>query len=104
MTLFAGGPIEEFCYGDGNPGCPGIVVGAAEPPAPLAMGNADLKVRITVASDDHLEIFNAVNGRATGVDGTSYKVRGTADLVVEDGAPVDDPRVFVGFKLTEIRR
>ena len=45
-----------------------------------------------------------MNGKATGTDGTEYKVRGTADLVVKDGIPVGDPREFVGFKLTEIRR
>ena len=143
VTLFAGGPLEEFCVTD--PGtaplrvfpradgtvdlkvndkdqpiylyhndtndippwldaiCPGIGEGDA-PPVPFATGDADLKVRITVFSDDHLKIFNSVNGKATGTDGTAYKVRGTADLVVEDGAPVGDPRDFVGFKLTEIRR
>jgi len=146
VTLFAGGPIEEFC--DDNPGtaplrvfpradgtvdlkvndkdqpiylyettfndgdyipmwldaiCPGIGAGD-EPPVPFATGDADLKVRITVVSDDNLKIFNSVNGKATGTDGTEYKVRGTADLVVEDGAPVGDPRDFAGFKLTEIRR
>ena len=83
--------------------CPGIAGGDA-PPVPFAMGAADLKVRITVISDDHLEIFNSVSGKATGTDGTEYKVRGTADLVVENGMPLGDPRDFVGFKLTEIRR
>ncbi|MDH3308319.1 MAG: hypothetical protein OEO77_12475 [Acidimicrobiia bacterium] len=83
--------------------CPGIADGDA-PPEPFAMGEADLKVRITVVSDDRLEIFNSVNGKATGTDGTGYKVRGTADLIVENGAPLGEPREFVGFKLTEIRR
>lgn len=144
VALFAGGEIEEFCYGD--PGtapqrvflrkdgvvdlkvnvkdqpiylyrtefndiptwlgeiCPGIVTDGDTPPAPFATGVADLKVRITVVSEDRQEIFNSVNGKATGTDGTEYKVRGTADLVVEGGVPVGDPREFVGFKLTEIRR
>ncbi|MFC6285784.1 hypothetical protein ACFP3Q_01020 [Nocardioides sp. GCM10027113] len=83
--------------------CPGIAEGDA-PPQPFATGQADLKVRISVISDDLLEIFNSVNGKAMGTDGTEYKVRGTADLVVENGVPVGDPRDFVGFKLTEIRR
>ena len=83
--------------------CPGIGAGD-EPPVPFATGSADLKVRITVVTDDHLKISNSVSGKATGTDGTAYKVRGTADLVVVDGAPVGDPRDFVGFKLTEIRR
>lgn len=83
--------------------CPGIAGGDA-PPEPFAAGDADLKVRITVVSDNLLEISNSVNGKATGTDGTEYKVRGTADLVVENGVPLGDPREFVGFKLTEIRR
>ena len=143
VALFAGGRIEEFCFGDPgtaplrvflrNDGtvdlkvndkdqpiflydtefndiptwlgaiCPGIA-GGDTPPEPFAMGDADLKVRITVVSDDLLEIFNSVNGKAIGTDGTEYKVRGTADLIVENGVPLGDPREFVGFKLTEIRR
>jgi len=143
VALFAGGRIEEFCFGDPgtaplrvflrNDGtvdlkvndkdqpiflydtefndiptwlgaiCPGIA-GGDTPPEPFATGDADLKVRITVVSDDLLEIFNSVNGKATGTDGTEYKVRGTADLIVENGVPLGDPREFVGFKLTEIRR
>ena len=83
--------------------CPGIVDGDP-PPEPFATGTADLRVRSSVISDDVVEIFNSVNGKATGIDGTDYKVRGTADLIVENGAPVGDPRDFVGFKLTEIRR
>lgn len=83
--------------------CPTIAAGDP-PPAPFATGEGDLKVRISVVSDSVQEIFNSVNGTATGTDGTEYKVRGTADLVVQDGVPVGDPRDFVGFKLTEIRR
>lgn len=143
VALFAGGRIEEFCFGDPgtaplrvflrNDGtvdlkvnekdqpiylyytqfndiptwleaiCPGIAAGDA-PPEPFATGEADLKVRITVVSDDLVEIFNSVNGKATGTDGTEYKVGGMADLIVENGEPLGDPREFVGFKLTEIRR
>ncbi len=144
VALFAGGSIEEFCFGDPgtaplrvflrNDGtvdlkvndkdqpiflydtefndiptwleaiCPGIIEDGDAPPEPFARGDADLKVRITVVSDDLLEIFNSVNGKATGTDGTEYKVRGTADLIVENGVPLGDPREFVGFKLTEIGR
>jgi hypothetical protein len=143
VALFAGGPIEEFCFGDPgtaplrvflrNDGtvdlkvndkdqpiylyhtefndipswldaiCPGIAGGGAAP-EPFATGEADLKVRTTIVSDDLVEVFNSVNGEAAGTDGTEYKVRGTADLVVENGVPLGDPSEFVGFKLTEIRR
>ena len=84
--------------------CPGIIEEGDTPPEPFATGDADLKVRISLISEDLVEVFNSVNGKATGTDGTEYKVRGTADLVVKDGIPVGDPREFVGFKLTEIRR
>jgi hypothetical protein len=84
--------------------CPGIVTGEAAPPQPFATGSGDLKVRISLISEDLVEVVNSVNGKATGTDGTEYKVRATADLVVVDGVPVGDPRDFIGFKLTEIRR
>jgi hypothetical protein len=143
IALFAGGPIEEFCFGDPgtaplrvffkNDGtvdlkvndksqpiylyetefndipmwldalCPGIDNGDT-PPESFASGEADLKVRFSILSESVIEIFNSVNGKATGTDGTHYKVRGTADLVVVDGVPQGDPAEFVGFKLTEIRR
>lgn len=143
VALFAGGPIEEFCFGDPgtasqrlflrNDGtvdlkvndkdqaiylyeteyndiptwlgeiCPAIATGGPAPEA-FATGEADLKVRISILSDDLLEIFNSVNGKAVGTDGTEYKVMGSADLVVENGVPLGDPSEFVGFKLTEIRR
>ena len=83
--------------------CPGILQGDS-PPEPFATGEADLKVRVSLVSDDLVEVSNSVNGKATGTDGTEYKVRATADLVVVDGAPQGDPRDFIGFKLTEIRR
>jgi hypothetical protein len=83
--------------------CPGIAEGAAAP-EPFASGMADTKVRISEGTGDRVEIFNSVNGKATGTDGTSYKVRGTADYVVEGGELVGDPRDLVGFKLIEIGR
>lgn len=143
IALFAGGPIEDICFGDPgtaplrvffkNDGtvdlkvndkeqpiflyetefndiptwldavCPGIA-GGADAPDPFASGTADLKVRISDLGGGDVEIFNSVNGKATGTDGTEYKVRGTADLVLKAGVPQGDPKEFVGFKLTEIRR
>ena len=84
--------------------CASIIGGGEAPPEPFAAGEADLKVRITVVSADRAEVFNSVNGKATGTDGTEYKVRGSADLSVEGGIPVGDPRDFVDFTLREIRR
>lgn len=94
---FDGAPpwIEQVCadYFDGGPA-----------PEPFASGTADLKVRTSVVSEDYVDVFNSVNGKATGIDGTEYKVRAWADLVVENGAPVGDPADFVGFELNEIKR
>jgi hypothetical protein len=73
-------------------------------PQPFASGIADLKVRVSVVSENLVDVFNSVNGTATGTDGREYKVRAWADLIVEDGVPVGDPADFVGFQLTEIRR
>jgi hypothetical protein len=73
-------------------------------PEPFASGTADLKIRVSVLSPTLVDVSNSVNGKATGTDGTEYKVRGWADLIVENGIPVGDPADFVGFKLTEIGR
>lgn len=83
--------------------CP-LIGDGQSPPVPFADGTANLKVRFSILSESVIEISNSVNGKATGTDGTHYKVRGTADLVVENGVPLGDPRDFVGFKLTKIKR
>ena len=44
-----------------------------------------------------------MNGKATGTDGTEYKVHGSADLIVENEQPVGNPEDFVGFELREIK-
>lgn len=73
-------------------------------PMPFASGTADLKVRISLISEDLVDVFNSVNGKAVGSDGREYKVRASADVIVEGGVPVGDPEDFVSFELTEIRR
>jgi hypothetical protein len=97
--LDAVGPewIQEVCadFFDGDP--------ATTVPEPFASGTANLKVRISIISDNLVDVFNSVNGKATAEDGTEYKVRGSADLVVKDGAPVGDPTEFVSLQVTEIR-
>lgn len=87
--------IDAFCadFFAGNP-----------VPEPLAEGTADLKVRISIITDDLVDVFNSVNGELVASDGTEYRVRASADLVVENGVPVGDPADFVSLDLTEIRR
>lgn len=81
-----------------------VVCGGGLDPKPFASGTADLKVRISVLSESTVDVFNSVNGKATGTDGTEYKVRGSADLTVVNGMPVGDPADFVSFDLKEIKR
>ena len=73
-------------------------------PAPDAIGSADLKVRISIISEDLVDVFNSVNGELVASDGTEYRVRASADFVVENGVLLGDPADFVSLKLTEIRR
>lgn len=72
-------------------------------PEPFASGTAHLKVRLTI-DGNVVDVFNSVNGIAVGDDGTAYKVRAWADLVVVDGVPQGNPEDFVGTKIVEIRR
>lgn len=72
-------------------------------PEPFASGEADLKVRNGI-DGDVVDVFNSVNGTATGVDGTEYKVRASADLVVIDGELQGNPADFVELELREIKR
>ena len=83
--------------------CADLAAGG-ETPAPFASGIADLKVRLSFESEDRIDVFNSVNGVASGTDGQAYRVRAWADLVVENGIPIGDPADFVGFRLQPIGR
>ncbi|MEA2009762.1 MAG: hypothetical protein U9N78_03580 [Actinomycetota bacterium] len=75
-------------------------------PVLLASGTANLKVRDNYLFDGGPpeRLFNSVNGTATGTDGTEYKVRASADIPFEDGAPVGIPPDWLSFDLKEIGR
>lgn len=73
-------------------------------PEPFATGTADLKLRVSVISDDYVEIFNSMNGSATGTDGTKYKVHAAADFALENGDLVGNPEDFVSFSLKKTGR
>lgn len=80
-------------------------------PVPFASGTVNLKVRDSYVSDPGPpeRLFNSVNGKATGTDGTEYegteyRVRAAADIPFEDGAPVGFPPDWVSFELREIGR
>jgi hypothetical protein len=87
------------------------IFGGADAPVPFASGTANLKVRDSYLFEDGppTHIFNSVNGRATGTegtehDGTEYKVRAAADIPFVDGGgpPIGDPPDWLSFDLKEI--
>jgi hypothetical protein len=69
-----------------------------------ATGTADLKVRVSVISDELVDVFNSVNGELVANDGAEYRVRASADLIVQNGVPVGNPADFVSFNLKKIGR
>ena len=90
-------PIYLYYNENENPDVPlwlGDVCSGAIDPEPFATGTADLKVRVSVISPTLVDVFNSVNGKAASPDGTEYKVRGSADLIVENGVPVGNPEDF----------
>ena len=72
-------------------------------PQPFASGSGFLKVRDTVVSPDRIEVFNKVRGYVSEPDGTKYKVKGSADFVLENGIPNGNPEDFVTFSMRKLR-
>lgn len=98
-------PIHLYRSGaiDGPSWISGVCDGEIDPVL-FASGTGDLKVRVSESeSGDRVEIFNSVNGIASGDDAT-YKIRASADFVVVNGELQSDPEDFVSFSMTEIRR
>jgi hypothetical protein len=79
---------------DGNP--------STNPLEPFAIGTGDLKVRLGIAADGTVDVFNSVNGKVSASDGTQSKVRASADLQVVDGVPLGDPADFVSLEVHQI--
>jgi hypothetical protein len=75
---------------------------STEPTAPLASGSGSLKVRLGIQVDGTVDVFNSVNGKVSAPDGTRWKVRASADLVVVDGVPVGNPADFVSLEVHQI--
>ncbi len=82
----------------------GNLDGSQDTVEPYASGTADLKVRTSVISDESVDVFNSVNGELVASDGAEYRVRASADFVVENGVPVGNPADFVSFELRKIGR
>ncbi len=67
---------------------------------PLAQGVGNVKMRIVVHPvDDEVHIVNRTIGTATSPEAT-YKVKGTADLMVVGGEVQGDPSEFQGLRVS----
>lgn len=91
-----GGPelIDATCEAmfDGDPD--------TVPLEPFAVGEGQVRMRIGIAPDGTVHIVNSTVGSATAADGTTWKVRGWADLMIVDGVPVGAPTEFQGARFT----
>lgn len=70
------------------------------PLEPFAHGDGLVRMRIEIAPDGTVHIVNSTVGAATSADGTTWRVRSWADLMVIDGVPVGHPADFQGLRIT----
>lgn len=82
-------------------GCGALFDGdpATQPPEPWAEGSGLLKVTVSgiEAPDDPGGYFvaNSINGRATAIDGSQWKVKGSTSFELDEGGtPIGDPTDF----------
>lgn len=73
--------------------CPAVAAGDPAP-EPFATGVGRMKLRLEIAPDGDVHIVNTSWGTVRGDDGQRWRVRGRADLMVVDGAPVGSPEDF----------
>lgn len=66
---------------------------------PFAVGEGLVRMRIGIAPDGTVHIVNSTVGSATSAEGTTWKVRGWADLMIVDGVPIGDPTDFQGLRV-----
>ena len=69
------------------------------PLEPFAEGRGLVRMRIEISPDEQVHVVNSTVGTATSSDGTTWKVRGWADLLVVDGVPVGSPTEFQGLRI-----
>lgn len=97
-------------YKAADPMAPSWIAGVCEAyfadgtvPTPFASGSAVVRSRVKIMPDGTVDVFNASRGFVYDAEGAKYKIRGAADFLVENGAPVGDPAEFVSFKLRKLR-
>ncbi|MDH3682525.1 MAG: hypothetical protein OEV40_21530 [Acidimicrobiia bacterium] len=74
------------------------------PVQPFASGTGRFRERIVTTPDGVEDHFNAVSGRATGPDGTTWKVRTWADFIIDNGVLIGDPAEFQGLSIRQVGR
>lgn len=89
-----GGPelIEATCaaLADGEPAL-----------QPFAEGEGLVRMRIGIAPDGTVHVVNSTVGAASSADGTTWRARGWADLLIVDDVPVGDPADFQGLRVVQ---
>jgi hypothetical protein len=71
------------------------------PLQPFAEGEGLIRMRIGISPDGTVHVVNSTVGAASSVDGTTWRVRGWADLMIVDGAPVGSPTEFQGLRVVQ---
>lgn len=74
------------------------------PLQPFADGEGRVRMRLEFAPDGNVHVVNSTVGAASAADGTTWRVRGWADLMIVDGKPVGDPSEFQGLRVTRTGR
>lgn len=74
------------------------------PLEPFALGDGLVRMRIEIAPDGTAHVVNSTVGNASSADGTTWRVRGWADLMIVDGMPVGDPADFQGLRVVQTGR
>jgi hypothetical protein len=71
------------------------------PLEPFAVGDGLVRIRIKIAPrDGPVHVVNSTVGTASSIDGTTWKVRGWANLMIVGGAPAGDPSEFQGLRVS----
>ena len=71
---------------------------------PFAVGEGTVRMRFTINSDGTMHMVNSAIGSVVDEDGTTWRVRGHADLMIVDGVPVGSPTEFQGLQYTPTGR
>lgn len=71
---------------------------------PFAVGEGHMKLRLEIAPDGTVHIDNTSWGAVTSANGTTWQVRGRADLTVVDGVPVGSPTEFQSLQIVRTGR